>query len=300
MKVLNQRRGKSRQKGSHLLLSGARFGLMAKSSSDNRKPDTSLEESQKGHRKRLREKFICSGLTGFHYDYEIVELLLTLGSPRKDCKQPAKDAIERFKNLRGVLEASPEELQQVKGIGPKNAFGIKLMREVAEKFLKEKILREERVFIKSAQQVYDYLCHSMRGLKKEVFKAIFLNSQNEIIDIVDLFKGTVNSSAISVREVMEGAIKHNAVSLIFAHNHPSGSPEPSRHDKEVTRDLVYAAAIMGIEALDHIIIGDNRYYNFAAEGLIEQYKLDFLNLKVKGTPETKRGPDSGKSFGGPA
>ncbi|GAI21462.1 unnamed protein product, partial [marine sediment metagenome] len=92
-----------------------------------------------GHRKRLREKFIKSGLAGFH-DYEIVELLLSLGTPRKDCKPQAKEAIKKFNNLRGVLEASPEELQQIDGIGSHSAFGIKLVQEVAREFLREKIL----------------------------------------------------------------------------------------------------------------------------------------------------------------
>ena len=120
-----------------------------------------------GHRKRQREKFIKSGLAGFH-DYEVVELLLSLGSPRRDCKQLAKEAIKRFKTLRGVLEASAEELQEIEGIGPHNAFGIKLVREVAQQFLKEKII--DRPIYSSAQHVFDYLYASMRGLKKEVFK----------------------------------------------------------------------------------------------------------------------------------
>lgn len=196
-----------------------------------------------GHRKRLREKFARSGLTGFH-DYEIIELLLSLGTPRKDCKQQAKEAIKKFKTLRGVLEAPPDELQQIKGIGPQNAFGIKLVQEAAREFLKEKII--DKPVYKSSQEIFDYLYHSMRDLKKEVFKVIYLNSQNQVIDTIDLFEGTVNSSVISPREVMESAIKHNAVSLLFVHNHPSGNPEPSRSDKELTRDLVYAASIMRI------------------------------------------------------
>jgi len=232
-----------------------------------------------GHRKRLREKFIKSSLAGFH-DYEIIELLLTLGSPRKDCKQPAKEAIKRFKTLRGVLEASPEELQEVEGIGPHSAFGIKLVQEVARKFLKERIM--DKPVYKSSQEIFDYLYHSMRDLKKEVFKVIYLNSQNQIIDIASPFAGTINSSVISPREVIEGAIKHSAVSLIFVHNHPSGSPKPSQNDKEVTRDLVYAASIMQIKVLDHIIIGDNTYFSFASEGLIEKYELGFLTLKARG------------------
>ena len=163
-------------------------------------------------------------------------------------------------------------------------------------FLKEKII--DRPIYSSAQQVFDYLYASMRGLKKEVFKVIYLNSQNQIVDTEDLFEGTINSGAISPRRVIEGAIKNRAASLIFVHNHPSGNPEPSQQDKEVTRDLVYAAAIMRLKALDHIIIGDNRYFSFAGDGLIEQYELDFLNLKVKGVSEAKRRLYRAKLFGG--
>ena len=243
------------------------------------------QNTSPGHRKRLRERFIKSGLKGFH-DYEIVELLLSLGTPRKDCKQQAKEAIKRFKTLRGVLEALPEELQQIDGIGSHSAFGIKLVQEVAREFLKEKII--DKPIYKSAQEIFDYLYHSMRDLKKEVFKAIYLNSQNQIIETEDLFEGTINSSSVSPREVIESAIKNNAASLIFVHNHPSGNPEPSKSDKELTKDLVYAGGIMRIRVLDHIIIGNDRYFSFASEGLIEEYELDFLNLKIKGVSEAKR------------
>jgi len=245
----------------------------------------SSNDTSSGHRKRLREKFIKSGLKGFH-DYEIIELLLSLGTPRRDCKKQAKEAIKRFKTLRGVLEASPEELQQIEGIGSHSAFGIKLMQEVAREFLKEKII--DKPVYRSAQEIFDYLYHSMRDLKKEVFKVIYLNSQNQIIETEDLFEGTLNSSSISPREVVESAVKNNAAALIFVHNHPSGNPEPSKSDKEITRDLVYAGSIMQIRVLDHVIIGDNRYFSFASQGLIEEYELDFLNLKIKGVSEAKR------------
>ena len=241
--------------------------------------ERSSQSDNAGHRKRLREKFIRSGLAGFH-DYEIVELLLTLGTPRKDVKQPAKDAIKKFKSLRGVLGASSEELQEIRGIGPNNAFGIKLVMEVSRKFLEEKVI--ELPSYSSSQEVYDYLYHSLRDRKKELFKVLYLNSQNQITVAEDLFEGTVNSSAVFPREVIEKAIKNNAVSLIFVHNHPSGNPEPSQSDKEVTRDLVYAARIVNLKVLDHMIIGNDRYFSFAGEGLIEQYEMDFLNLKIKG------------------
>lgn len=130
-------------------------------------------DSSLGHRKRLRERFLKGGLAGLH-DYEIVELLLSLGTPRRDCKQPAKEAIRRFKTLRGVLEASLEELQEIDNIGPHNAFGIKLTQEVARKFLREKIV--DKPVYTSSQEIFDFLYHSMRDLKKETFKVIYLNS----------------------------------------------------------------------------------------------------------------------------
>lgn len=243
------------------------------------------KEASVGHRKRLRERFIKSGLRGFH-DYEIIELLLTLGSPRKDCKPQAKEVIRRFKTLRAALSASPEELQQIEGIGPHSALGIKLVSEVAREFLKQKVVAKPAY--KSAREIFDYLYHSMRDLKKEVFKVIYLNSQNQIIDIADLAEGMVNRGAVFPREVIESALRYNAASLIFVHNHPSGNPEPSQSDQQVTRDLVFAGGIMQIRVLDHIIIGENKYYSFAVEGLIEKYEGDFLDLKLRGVSEAKR------------
>jgi DNA repair protein RadC len=233
-------------------------------------------EDYLGHRKRLREKFLKSGLTGFQ-DYEIIELLLSLGRPRVNCKPQAKEAIKRFKSLRGVLEAAPEELQRISGIGPHSIFGIKFTQAVAREFLKEKSL--EKPVCGSSQEIYDYFYHSMRDLKKEVIKLVYLNSQNQIIEIKDLSQGTVDSSFVYPREVMEGAIRCSAVSLVLVHNHPSGNPAPSESDKDLTRDLVYAGAMLQIKILDHIIIGDNRFFSFAAEGLIGRCEMELIKLK---------------------
>jgi len=235
-------------------------------------------KDQEGHRKRLRAKFNRSGLAAF-LDYEIIELLLALGIPRKDCKPQAKEAIKRFKTLRGVLQAPPEELQKIKGITAYNTFVIKFVQELAREFLKEQILN--KAFCKSSKEVFDYLYHSMRDLKKEVFKVMFLNAQNQVIQVEDLFEGTLVASAIYPREIIEKAIKYNAAALIFAHNHPSGDSEPSDNDKQVTQNLVFAGNIMQIKVLDHLIIGDNRYFSFADGGLIEEYNLNFLSLKDK-------------------
>jgi len=216
------------------------------------------EETHKGHRSRLREKFLKSGLSGFH-DYEIVELLLTLGSPRRDCKPQAKEAIKRFKTLRGVLSASAEELQQIEGVGPHSAFGVRLVQEMAREFLKGKIV--DQPYLKSSREIFDYLYHAMRDRKKELFKVVYLNSQNQIIEVADLFEGTVDSSSISPREIIEGALKDNATALIFVHNHPSGNPAPSTSDREMTRQMVYVGKIMQMKVVDHIIIGNDRSYH---------------------------------------
>ena len=229
-----------------------------------------------GHRKRLRERFTQSGLTAF-LDYEIVELLLTLGTPRKDCKPQAKEAITRFKTLRGILEAPPDELRRIKGITAHNVFVIKFMQEITREFLKEQVL--DKPYCRSSREVFDYLYHSMRDLKKEIFKVMFLDSQNRVVVIEDLFEGTLNASAIYPREIIQGAVKHNAAALIFVHNHPAGNPQPSDNDKRITQDLVFAGNIMQLKVLDHIIIGENRYFSFADSGLIEEYNSDFLTLK---------------------
>ena len=232
----------------------------------------------KGHRRRLREKFIKSGISGFN-DYEIVELLLTLGTPRKDCKQQAKEAIKKFKSLKGVLEAPMDKLQEIDGIGPHNAFGIKVFQEISERYLKEKIIGK-KIKLKSSKEVYDYLFQSMQKNKKEIFKVLFLDAKNKIINTEDLFEGTLNTSSVYPREIIKKAIQYNADSLIFVHNHPSGNPEPSKSDRDITKNLVNAGKVMQIKILDHIIIGDNKYFSFADEGLIEEYNLDLENKGV--------------------
>jgi len=235
-------------------------------------------ETNAGHRERLRQRFLKGGLDGFA-DYEIVELLLSLGLPRKDTKPMAKEAIKRFQTLRGVLAATPAELQEIPGIGPGAVFGILLVQAVAREYLKAQII--DKPAIQSSQELYDYLRHTMRDLKNEAFRVIYLTAQNQIIDTAVLCEGTVNHSAVSPRQVMESALAKHAVSLIFVHNHPSGACEPSQSDRDLTRDLVFAGYLMEVKVTDHIIIGNDRYYSFAANDLISRYEMEYLGLKIK-------------------
>lgn len=229
-----------------------------------------------GHRARLREKFLRGGLAGF-LDYEIIELLLTLGTPRRDCKATAREVLKEFKTFRGVLEAPARDLQRVPGIGPRNLFGIRLVHEVSRRFLKDRMMG--RPVCHSSKEVFDFLYHALRDLKREQFKVIFLDTKNQVIEEKTLFEGTVDSSAVYPREVIRDALLYEASALIFAHNHPSGDPEPSLCDKQITRDLVFAARVIQMKVLDHVIIGNNRYFSFADQGLIEDYDLLFHGLQ---------------------
>lgn len=225
-----------------------------------------------GHRKRLRDRFLNSGLKGFH-DYEVIELLLTLATPRKDCKDSAKAALEKFKTLQGVFEASPTALCEIPGIGPKNLFGIKLIKAVAERYLKKRLIHKD--VLNSSTELFDYLYHSIRDKTRECFNVVFLDAKNRIIATETLFEGTLTASSVYPREVVLEALNHHAAALIFAHNHPSGDPKPSREDISITRQLVFACRVIGVTVHEHLIIGNNRYYSFADEGHIARMNHEF-------------------------
>ncbi|MCF8070307.1 MAG: DNA repair protein RadC [Desulfobacterales bacterium] len=234
-----------------------------------------------GHRKRLREKFLESGLNGFH-DYEVIELLLTLVTPRKDCKDAAKAALKKFKTIQGVFEASPSDLCEIKDIGPTNQFGIRLIKAVAERYLEKKVIKKDP--ISNSKALFDYLYASIGDKGRECFKAVFVDAKNRAISTKTLFEGTLTATSVYPREVVQAAMSYKAAAVIFAHNHPSGDPTPSAEDISITRQLVFACRIMGITVHEHIIIGDNQYYSFADHGYIERMNRDYERKKSEMTP----------------
>ena len=233
-----------------------------------------------GHRKRLRTRFLEAGLDGF-LDYEVVELLLTLGTPRKDCKQMAKRAIKEFRGLRGTLDASSEELQQIKGIGPRNLFGLKLFQAVSEKYAKERL--PTKITFTTPKEVVDYLRERFGREKKEHFIALLLDSHNNLVSINDISIGTLDASLVHPREVFEPAVKSLAAQIILAHNHPSGDPEPSEDDLKITKGLVEAGRILGIEVIDHIIVTKTGFLSFR-----EKFDLIFNIVKISKNQSNKR------------
>lgn len=217
----------------------------------------------KGHRLRLREKFNRAGTDALN-DYEILELLLTYAIPRRDVKPIAKDLIKNFKSLRGVLDAPMSDLEDLDGIGENAATLFKLTKELSKLYLKEKTFNKD--VLDSPKAVMDYLNLALSGERVEKFMALYLNSKNEILEIETLFEGCIDRSLVSPRKVIELAFKHNAKSIIFVHNHPSGDPTASKDDITITRDLVNAAKAVDIAVHDHIIVGKGKHVSGRKEG----------------------------------
>lgn len=222
--------------------------------------DSSLKKisSNAGHRKRLREKFLEAGLYGF-LDYEVVELLLTLGTPRKDCKQAAKDAIRKFKNLKGVLNADRVELATVKGIGLANSIGVILFKAILERYLKQGLT--PKIILNSPKLVAEYLQARIGGKTEEHFVILYFDTRNKLIS-EEISVGTLNASLVHPREVFKKAIKENVAQIIIAHNHPSGDPKPSEEDISTTKRLIEAGKLVGISIIDHIIITSGEHFSF--------------------------------------
>ena len=226
-----------------------------------------IKDLQKGngHRRRLRERFLQGGLDGF-LDYEIVELLLTLGTPRKDCKPVAKEATKKFDGLRGVLEAAPEELQQINGLGPHNIFGLKLFQALSMRYAKEKL--PKKITFDSPQVVATFLQEKIGREKKEHFYILALDSGNNLVKMNNVSTGTLDASLVHPREVFKEAIQASAAKVIIAHNHPSGDTEPSKADLVITNRLVEAGKILGIAVVDHIIVTNNNFLSFNERKLL--------------------------------
>lgn len=219
-----------------------------------------------GHRQRLKTKFKSNGLDSF-LDHEVLELLLTYSIPRKDTKKSAWSLLDRFGSLSRVLDAKPEELSKVPGIGAETALFIPFVRGMIKRYFLDDI--KGNYTVKTPEDVVTYCRASLEGEKNEFFEIIFLNAKNVILGVERIAGGTINHTTISVRTIVEKSLEKRALSLIFLHNHPSGTPEPSREDITLTQSLVNALSALELSVQDHIIVGKNSYYSFRAHGLIK-------------------------------
>jgi DNA repair protein RadC len=230
---------------------------------------TTPKSGLEGHRSRLRERFLKSGLDGFN-DHEILELLLTYVISRKDVKPIAKDLLNKFgNNLASVFDAPPEALQrEVEGIGKHAAGLICLIPRLFDSYQSSRWARQETFC--STQAAVSYLRARLGTQRNEVFCVLALDSQNRLIAVEQVQRGSVNRTAVFPRLVAEASLKHRATAVILGHNHPGGGPLPSAADRQLTKRLRNILGDLDIVVHDHIIIaGLDQYYSFAETGGLE-------------------------------
>ncbi|MFQ5865573.1 MAG: DNA repair protein RadC [bacterium] len=214
---------------------------------------------------RPRERLIRFGAEKLS-DAEILAILLRVGSQQTTAIDLARNLIKEFGGFRGMDSISVAELCQVNGIGPAKAAQIKAALEAGKRLALEDAKVKDKV--ESSDDVYKMVNPHLRNLGREVFKILLLTSRNKIISERTIFEGTLTESFVSPREVIKEAVNQSAAAVVFVHNHPSGNPEPSEEDKRVTQKLKTACQMVGINVLDHIIIGSKGYFSFADSGLI--------------------------------
>ena len=219
-----------------------------------------------GHRKRLRERYIKNGYEALQ-DYEIIELLLTFVKQRVDTKPLAKQLIKKYGTIEEILKADIKDLKETEGIGDITAVFLNFIGDIAACSFKDKA-EKQKISFKNKNQLISYLRNDIGFSKNEEFKVLFLNSVNEIIETEILFTGTIDKSAVYPRKILERALYHNARSIVFVHNHPSGNVSPSEKDIELTEEMKKFFKIVDINVLDHIIITKNSHFSFLEEGII--------------------------------
>jgi DNA repair protein RadC len=214
---------------------------------------------------RPRERLLKEGAEVLS-DAELLAILLGTGSREATALDLASQLLIVFQSLRRLVDATVEEMSQMKGVGPAKASQVKAALELARRLSRYSDL--PRSVIRSPEDAAGLVMEEMRHLDREHFRAILLNTKNQVITVDNVSVGTLNSSTVHPRELFRNAIKRSAAALILLHNHPSGDPAPSREDIDITGRLVQAGKIVGIEVLDHVIIGDNKFTSLKAEGLI--------------------------------
>lgn len=214
---------------------------------------------------RPRERLLKEG-AGALSEIDLLAILLATGSRGATALELASQMMAQFRSLHLLQDASVEELSGVKGVGPAKAATVKAALELARRL--SQFSGPPRPVIKTPDDAAALVMEEMRHFDREHFRALLLNTRNQVIGTDKVSVGTLNSSTVHPRELFRNAIKRSAASVILVHNHPSGDPTPSREDIDITRRLIEAGKIIGIDVLDHIIIGDNKFTSLKAKGLI--------------------------------
>ncbi len=214
---------------------------------------------------RPRERFMQHGPQSLS-NHELIAILLRTGSKEESVLQLSNRLLTQFEGLRLLKSASLEEMTEIKGIGHAKAIqvlaAVELGRRVAN------LAYDERYIIRSPEDGAKYMMNDMRFLTQEHFVCLYLNTKNQVIHKHTVFIGSLNASIVHPREVYREALKRSAASIIALHNHPSGDPAPSREDVEVTKRLAECGKIIGIDLLDHLIIGENKFVSLKEKGYL--------------------------------
>lgn len=214
---------------------------------------------------RPRERMRQAGAQALS-NAELLAVLLRTGTYQESAVRLAQRVLSEAGSLRGLVDMSLDEMMRIKGIGPTKALQLKAGIELGRRLAASS--PEIRTTIRSPRDVFVLIGEDLRYLQKEHFVCLFLNTKNQVIATETLSMGSLNASIVHPREVFLAAIKRSSASLICAHNHPSGDPKPSPEDLDITRRLTEAGELLGIDVLDHVIIGDGTYYSLKENGCL--------------------------------
>jgi len=198
-------------------------------------------------------------------DAGLIAILLRTGIKGKDAVTLGRELLHHFGGLRGLLNADKNDLRKIKGLGAAKISQLLAAAEIAKRQVKEKLIG--KAVIQGPEDVIEYLALCMADLREEVFKVIYLNKANIVLAIEDLFRGTVDQSAVYLREIIKKAFELNASGLIFVHNHPAGDLKPSRHDLSLNQRLCEACLAVDLTPLDHLIISPSGYISLKKQNL---------------------------------
>jgi DNA repair protein RadC len=214
---------------------------------------------------RPREKLLTKGPAALS-DAELLAIFLRTGIPGKSAVDVARALLGRFGSLTALFGAAEREFCRQPGMGRAKYAQLQAVLEMARRALGEKIAAGDA--LSSPGAVRDYLRLNLQGLAHEVFMGLFLDAQNRVTAVEELFRGTLTQTSVYPREVVKRALHHNAAAMIFAHNHPSGVAEPSTADQDLTRSLRAALALVDVRVLDHFVVGGATCLSFAERGLL--------------------------------
>lgn len=223
-----------------------------------------MKQAQEGHRQRLRERFLNEGLESFQ-EHEVLELMLFYCIQRKDTKEIARRLLNRFGSLPRVLEANPEDLRKVEGMGEGSATFLSMLLSVWRYYDVARTKNEK--ILKTLDACGDYLKERFKGMTKENVYLLCMDAKCKVLGCVWIGEGNVNSASIPVRRIVEIALSMNTSVAVLAHNHPSGVAIPSHEDVATTKRLAVALDSVDIVLADHVVVADNDFISMALSGL---------------------------------